>query len=67
MTDVELDERVTVLEENGSGGSNANGKFKLKILLLSFSPELYLFFSNLLFLLANLGLLFLGSLVLFSF
>ena len=27
MTDVELDERVTVLEENGGGGTQ-NGKFR---------------------------------------
>ena len=26
MTDVELDERVTALEENGGGGNTANGK-----------------------------------------
>ena len=28
MTDVELDERVTALEENGGGGDPANGKEK---------------------------------------
>ena len=26
MTDVELDERVTALEENGGGGENQNGR-----------------------------------------
>ena len=26
MTDVELDERVTALEENGGGGNAVNGK-----------------------------------------
>ena len=26
MTDVELDARVTALEENGSGGNSLNGK-----------------------------------------
>ena len=26
MTDVELDERVTALEENGGGGGTQNGK-----------------------------------------
>ena len=29
MTDVQLDDRITALEENGSGDSNPNGKFKL--------------------------------------
>ena len=27
MTDVELDERVTALEENGGGGNTQNGSF----------------------------------------
>ena len=29
MTDVELDERVTALEENGGGGNPQNGKLKV--------------------------------------
>ena len=28
MTDVELDARVTALEENGGGGTPQNGEFK---------------------------------------
>ena len=28
MTDVELDERITALEENGGNGNLQNGKFK---------------------------------------
>ena len=28
MTDVELEERVTVLEENGGGGNTVNGKLR---------------------------------------
>ena len=34
MTDVELDERVTALEENG-GGSNMNGKKLNELILLA--------------------------------
>ena len=29
MTDIELDERITALEENGGGGSQSNGTFIL--------------------------------------
>ena len=31
MTDVELDESVTALEENGGGGATQNGRNKLYI------------------------------------
>ena len=31
MTDVELDERVTALEENGGGGNSFNSKMKWRI------------------------------------
>ena len=41
MTDVELDARVTALEENG-GGSTANGK----VLDVIYSLEYQQFFSN---------------------
>ena len=30
MKDVELDERVTTLEENGGGGNSQNGNNKIK-------------------------------------
>ena len=38
MTDVELDERVTALEENGGGGNRTNAKLYLFICM---SPLLY--------------------------
>ena len=37
MTDVELDERVTALEENGGGGNSPNGIKKYFILWFFYS------------------------------
>ena len=38
MTDVELDERVTALEEN-IGGNNQNGEYPLNNFMISCSKE----------------------------
>ena len=41
MTDVELDERVTALEENDGGGSTQNGKIDVDcVSMLSFGTKL---------------------------
>ena len=37
MTDVELDERVTDLEENDGGGNTLNGKIKITYVSFHFS------------------------------
>ena len=40
MTDVELDERVTALEEDGGSGDSQNGKLDINLRTsICFSPE----------------------------
>ena len=39
MTDVELDARVTALEENGGGGNSLNGKTNV---LLNIMPQAHI-------------------------
>ena len=45
MTDLELDERVTALEENGGGGNPGNGKEKRYVNTDNVQPEFITVFN----------------------
>ena len=42
MTDVELDERVTALEENGGGGNSINGEMIVSLERMQRIPNIFL-------------------------
>ena len=46
MTDVELDERVTALEENGGGGNSVNGRTIDSLNRMQSIPNIYFFIFN---------------------